>query len=334
MTSIRCRLSGLVIIGTLLSCVMATSAFAEGDSRQETRRTVVAASSTALLIWLAQDLGYLDDLSLDVVRMPSGINTGPAVVDGTADLATSSGFGFTARALERDDLRLVATMSSLRSAKLIARLPHSTPGSEQLPELRNLRYAVTENSISHYFLSQYLALHGLEISDVDLSFMPPDDIVAAMENRTIDAALTWEPYVARIERVLGRDTVYFDDQLGQFFYFCLYGTKDWIDQNSAVLGEFPKAIMKAEDFAGSNPDESMDRLAVRLDIDRAVLADIWRIQSRRLQLPLAMPSVLELAVEWRMNEGLTSQTTIPNVLDFIDTRPLGAVSPNSVHMFR
>ena len=334
MMTIRSRLCGLATIGALLLGIMATSAVAEGAARPETRRTLVAATSTALLIWLAHDLGYLDELPIDIVRMPSGIMAGQAVTDGTADLATSSDFAFTARALEGSELRLIATMSSSQTAKLIARLPEPVAGSEELPELQELRYAVTRNSIGHYFLSQYLELNGLEISDVDLSYMSPAEIVKAMNIGAIDAALTWEPHVARIAKTLGSHAVYFDDQLDQFYYFCLYSTKGWIDQNSTVLGDFLKAIKKAEEFANSHADEAMDRLSVRLDIDRAVLADIWHSHTLRLLLPQDIPPVLEQAAEWRMREGLTSQTKIPNVLDFIDTRPLGAVSPESVHMFK
>ncbi|MRG70398.1 hypothetical protein GH722_01335 [Alphaproteobacteria bacterium HT1-32] len=314
-----------------LLCAFVFADQADARSRADKDRVIVGATPTAILIWLAKDLGYFDGLPIEIVRMQSGITTGRAVLDGTVDIATSSDFAFTALALERDELRLLATLSSTQTARLIARLPEPASGAEKL---RQLRYAVTKNGIGHYFLWQYLALHGLELADVDLTFLPPDEIVDAMRADTINAALTWEPYVARIENAIEPFAVYFRDQLDQFYYFCLYSTKSWIDQNEALAGKFLLAIKRAEKFAQTYPEDSIDRLSRALLIDRSIMTEIWRSHTLRALLPQDIPSILELATEWRMKEKLTNRTAIPNVLNFIDTRPLRAISPDSVHMLK
>lgn len=314
-------LAALVLL--LLALVIAPA------SAQSPQRAKVAASSTAILIWLAKDLGYLDNVPVDVERMASGIATGQAVVDGTAQLATSSDFAFTARVLEHDHLRLLATMSSSQTAKLIAR---AAAVGEEPVDLKELRYAVTRNAVSHFFLSDYLALHGLEIADVDVVFLPATEIVVAMEEGSVDAALVWEPYVSRIASSLSGEVIYFEDQLDQFYYFCLYGSGDWIENNLQTVAGFLAALKQAEQYAQARPDESTDRLSRFLDIEREVLARIWRSHTLRVLIPQDLPSILEAHTEWRMTEGLVGSEQIPNVLEFLDMRPLQAVWPASVHV--
>lgn len=331
-TKMKSPLSRTLTLALLMVLVVGlalTTARARVQSGTGEQRTVVGATPTAILIWLASDLGYLDRLPVDLVRMRSGIATGQAVIDGKAHLATSSDFAFTARALEHQDLRLLATMSSSQTARLVAR---ASAYKAVRGDMGKLRYAVTRNGIGHYFLSQYLAFLGLNFDDVEVRFMPPADIVEAVLAGTVDAALTWEPHVSRLVTELAGDVIRFEDQMDQFYYFSLYGKKDWIGKNHAVLARFLGALRQAQEFARSKPEESIERVSRVLDIEPDVLAGIWQNHTLQVLMPNDIPLVLEQATEWRIREGLVELDAIPNVLEFIEPTPLRTIAPDSVHL--
>lgn len=328
----RLPVSRTLILTFLMVLIMGlalSTARARAQSGADEQRMVVGATPTAILIWLASDLGYLDRLPVDLVRMRSGIATGQALVDGKAHLATSSDFAFTARALENRDLRLLATMSSSQTARLVAR---ASAYEAVQGDMGRLRYAVTRNSISHYFLFQYLAFHGLDFDDVEVRFLPPAGTIEAVLAGTVDAALTWEPHVSRLVDELDGDVVRFEDQMDQFYYFSLYGKKDWIEKHHAILAQFLGALKQAQGYAKSKPEESIDRVSRALDIERNVLAGIWQHHTLQVLMPNDIPLVLEQATEWRIREGLVELDTIPNVLEFIDPTPLHTIAPDSVHV--
>lgn len=310
------------VFAAVLVCLCFVSAPSKSDDT-----TIIAATPTALLLWLADARGDFDGLSVVVENHQSGVATGKALLAGSAHLATSSDFAFAARALAAPDLRLIATLSSSQTAKLIA---DGTRVGKTAQDLRGKRIAVTQNSIGQYFLWQYLALNGMEIADVEQTFLRPNGIVAAMSDGTVDAALTWQPFASRIADQLGDRAVFYADQLDQFYYFSLYGRAAWLDANVDRAAEIMSALVGAEAFARENPEHAKRMVAERLDIELEVMNGVWPDHTLRVELPQDIPSVLELAAGWRIDQGLASVATPPNVLDLIDTRPLKTAAPNAV----
>ena len=67
-------------------------------------------------------------------------------------------------------------------------------------DLKGKRIAVTKAAGSHYLLLAALAQVQLKASDVHISYLTPADGRAAFERGSVDAWVTWDPYVASVDR--------------------------------------------------------------------------------------------------------------------------------------
>ncbi|WP_258002198.1 aliphatic sulfonate ABC transporter substrate-binding protein [Burkholderia sp. WAC0059] len=68
-----------------------------------------------------------------------------------------------------------------------------------LADLKGRRIAVTKAAGSHYLLLAALARAGLAPSDVQIDYLVPADGRAAFERGSVDAWVTWDPYVASVD---------------------------------------------------------------------------------------------------------------------------------------
>jgi sulfonate transport system substrate-binding protein len=69
-----------------------------------------------------------------------------------------------------------------------------------LDDLKGKRIAVTKAAGSHYLLLAALEHAGLKPSDIKISYLTPADGRAAFERDSVDAWITWDPYVASVDR--------------------------------------------------------------------------------------------------------------------------------------
>ena len=94
-----------------LSCALclALAVLAVGSARAAEKVTI-AASQTAILVWLAEERGYFADegLDLEVKTYQSGASAADAVTKGELELSTSSEAAFVSRSFVHPDLRVLA----------------------------------------------------------------------------------------------------------------------------------------------------------------------------------------------------------------------------------
>ncbi len=93
-----------------------------------------------------------------------------------------------------------------QSESLIA---HEGSGIASVEDLAGKRIAVPVGSTAHYSLMGAIAHAGLTEGDVTIISMPPDQIAAAWDQGTIDAAFIWPPVQTQIlesgTRIIGAD---------------------------------------------------------------------------------------------------------------------------------
>ena len=68
-----------------------------------------------------------------------------------------------------------------------------------LQDLKGKKVAVTKGSFAQHLLALALEKVGMTMDDIELINMPPADIPVAIISGTIDAGVTWEPYITRYE---------------------------------------------------------------------------------------------------------------------------------------
>ena len=320
-------------IGRIIATHLAVLCALSGGARAELDPTVIGATKTGILVWIADDLGYFDDVPGGaVVRgYDSGTDTAAALLSGEIDLATSSEFAFGSFAMANPTVRAIAAISASRTCLLFAR---ADSGIAQVVDLRGRRVGVTFRSIGQYFLGQSLALSGVGMEEVELVDLGPSEISEAIAEGRIDAAITWEPFVYEAQVALDGNFRLLDDDPGRHYYFMLISQAPWLDANPEAADAVVRALKRAESFAAEHPADAQAIIQRRLDLNAAYVAHLWPQHTLRVSLPQDLLFVVEEGIRWRMEENLLDADAIPDTLRLIDLSPLDRVSPADVGIIR
>lgn len=292
-------------------------------------RPVLAATKTALLVWLADELGLLSGLPIDLEMHQSGTIATSEVLSGRAILATSSEFSFVSHALEEHHLKIVASISASRTARLLARADRVGPS---IRDLEGRRIGVTTKGIGEYFLWQLLYLEGLSFADVEIVDLPPKMIADSLVDGSIDAGLTWEPYVFETLGRLGGNAREFKEESDHYFNFLLIGDTQWVAANQDVVAGLLRALVTAEHFADREPLAAKRMIARRFGIDGQFLDHLWPRHSLHVGLNQDLIRQMEIEAQWRIEEGRTTVKSLPNFLSYLDTSALHRVAPRSINV--
>ncbi|ADU72767.1 aliphatic sulfonate ABC transporter substrate-binding protein [Pantoea sp. At-9b] len=189
----------------LAGALLLTALFSLTTQAEETLRIGYQKSST--LLTLIKQRGDLDktlaDQGIKVSwhEFSSGLPLLEALnlnnVDLSADVAdTVPVFAQAAGA----DLTYYARETPSPTAQAIL-VPADSP-IKSLQDLKGKKIAVTKAAGSHYLLIAALHKAGLTFSDVNAAWLTPADGRAALENGSVDAWVSWEPFVtsAQVEQ--------------------------------------------------------------------------------------------------------------------------------------
>jgi NitT/TauT family transport system substrate-binding protein len=183
--------------------------------------------------YLALDRGYFADEGIDVEAVPisSGGRMVPALGAGQIEVGGGGISAALVNAISRDvPLKMVADKGSLRAGfsyeMLLARADLTSSGAiKTVADLRGRKVALNSTtSMDIYLLNGALQHGGLRLEDVTLEEIPQSDMITALANSSIDAAVVIEPGAAAILRqgigtkLLSLDESTPDAQVGVIMY--------------------------------------------------------------------------------------------------------------------
>lgn len=299
--------------------------------RKEVLRLGAYEGDVAALEWIAAERGFFEGVGLEVEM--KGFASGKAASDalraGAIDVATASEYVVVTRSFAEPDLRVFGSISYYRNKAIVAR---RDLGIDQAADLKDKRIGVTQPSSAEYSLNVFLAIHGLDNDDVTLVNLAPDKIVGALVDGAVDAAITWEPHVRKIQEALGARGVTFE---GKDFdaYLLLLGRQEYVDGHSRALRKLLQALVRAEDWVRANPAEAKRLLAARFSLDAAYLDALWPRLWLEVRLPQELLATMDGQARWLAKEGRTQTATIPNFASFLRPDELKAVRPSAMTLF-
>jgi len=294
--------------------------------------TVAAAEYlTGALIYVAEDQGFFEENGLDVTikGYGSGKACADALINGEVDISTSAGFVFVSNSFDYTDLRVFGTVATAQVKELVARKDRGITTIDDLP---GKKIGVTRKSGAEFLFGVFLTLNALSYEDVELVDLKPSEIVEAISNGDIDAGFTWDPYTYNIKEELGENVISWPG--GEDFYFVLLTKEDWIENNPAAAERFIKSVLEAEDYIKDNSEEAKEFVKNRFDYESDYIDYSWPKQEFVVTLEQAMLITFEDQTRWRIKQGLTDATEVPNYLDYIYMDALEKVKPEAIGIIR
>jgi sulfonate transport system substrate-binding protein len=192
---IAAALASLIAAGA-----MAGAALAE-PKKPDTIRFAYQASH--ILFVVANELGWFrDEFARDGITFDARIFiAGPPIIEAFAGGRIDFGLvgdqpALLARANNIDVKAVGVPIAGGRSLALL--VPAGVP-VPAIADLKGKKVAVTVGSVGQHFLFLLLKQAGLKPSDIQQVNLLPPDIKLALEQKNVDAAVTWDPWVATVE---------------------------------------------------------------------------------------------------------------------------------------
>jgi ABC-type nitrate/sulfonate/bicarbonate transport system substrate-binding protein len=279
---------------------------------------------------IAQAQGMFQKAGVDVVTLPFllGKDALKSVLDGNADLAVVADTPFMFALLDGKDVVMVAGISQARrSLAIVARTDR---GIGSLTDLGGKSVALTMGTNFPYFLDAMLQTYKVPSESVRRVDLKPHDILAAVKEGEVDAAVLFQPLLAQLQADMGnRITTFFGEDV-YAFRFLLVGKPAYIDQHPQEVARILGALAAANQSIRNDPLAARKAVGALVKVDDAIMAKLFEPEDYVLSLDQAMLLALDDQTRWAMKQGLVKNGPVPNYLNAMKFKSLEAVLPNAV----
>jgi len=286
------------------------------------------------LVHVAAAKGYFAEEGLDVSIQP--VNYGRTairdVVQGKADLAIAGEVPFVIAVMKGDALGVVASLASISDDNtVIARRDHAIAEAR---DLAGKRIGVTFGTSGSYFLWVFLIKHKLSPDSIALVDLPPDQLAGALASGSVDVVSTWQPTSLGAQAALGENALSFPDADAYRNTILAVGRNEFLKGHANAIEKFVRAMLKAEQFMRSHPEETQILTAEWLEIDVVALRPTWKQFDFRINLLQSLLTTMEEEARWAVARGYVEKGLTPNFLPNLYLDALLAVRPERVTVIR
>lgn len=293
-------------------------------------RIAASRAPVSLPLYVARERGFFADEQLDVAIADciGGTRCLRELLDGRADIATTSEMPVVLAAFSHADVAIVATLvHATDNLKLIARKASGVTKSEQLD---GRKVGVIAGTAAQFLLETHLLDVGVDPRHVTMVPLQAEETVAALKSGRIDAVAVWEPYGYAALHGAGAVGLRLPLGGGYIESYNLVGGRALFARGDALSVRLLRAVDRAEQFILAHPADAQAILRDKLGLDQHFVDWVWGGLAFRMSLDQALLTTMEGEVRWAQREGHVAGGARPNVLTLIHPGPLKAVKPNSV----
>jgi NitT/TauT family transport system substrate-binding protein len=319
----------------LVRCVaVAAGVLAAGHAASAPLHIAVSRTPLSLPIYVAESQGFFaaEGVAVRTSDCIGGFRCMRSMADGLADLATAADTPIVFSSFERSDFMVLATFATTsHDVKLVGRkdadvaIPQHWSGK---------KVGVVRGAASHYVVDAFLLLHGVDPHLVQMVWMQPEDMAAALLDGRLDVAAVWEPYGWAAAKALAGNAQLVPSVHLYTETFNLVASRRLAGVRDAEFAAMLRAIARAERFIAEQPQQAQRILKARLGLDQSFVDWVWRDLHFRLSLDEALLSTLESEAKWAVREGHVKSTKMPNFRSRLYAEPLRQADRQAVGLLR
>lgn len=327
LTPVRGVLVLLIVLGSL-SC---SGCGRSGKTERMTIGIPPFAQNTLIFVAAHQKLFARNGLNITIKNYNTGGSAVDAMVKGEVDVAEASEFSFVRAILQKKRIDIIACNDKFENFYIVGRKDH---GIEKVQDLRGKKIGVALRTIAEFNLCRFLVLNGIGIKDVHLVDIRPSQFVNAIAGGEVDAIAARQPYVHQIVEKEAGKVVVWPAQNSQATYGVLVCDGAWLKEHSDTVRRFLKSLSEAENYLIHHQDKAKKIVKKWLNYDDAHIAGIWPDHYFALSLDQTLVIAMKDEAQWIINNHLTSEKKIPDLVDHVYTDGLKAIKPEAVNIIR
>lgn len=215
-------------------------------------------------VFVAQEKGFFEasGVTVELTSFAGPGDSLPPLVAGHLDISlTTPDNAVRLNAVGSDVVCVYMIDTSDGADALVAKKSIATPA-----DLKGKTVAVTVGEVNHLLLLKALESAGLSEGDINIVNMNPDDAGAAFIGGSVDAAVTWEPWVSKASTEGDGHVIFSSKDAPNILLDVVAVTRDTLDTKTAALKAFVAGLEKGVQFLKSNPDEAHALAGKWLDV--------------------------------------------------------------------
>lgn len=283
-----------------------------------------SASAGQMDVFLAEEMGFFDDLCLDVEINASGANGQQLVSAGQAQFtALGSASDVMLAAANSDNLTAIATYGSVSPFSIFA---HKDVASLKDLEGKKLGYFINLTPIASAMLDNA----GVDVSKVELIKMTNYDPTVVTRGQ-VDAIVGYASNQPETLRAMGEEFSEFfpaDEGVDGTYNVMEVNTR-FLEENREVAADFMRASLKALEHCLENSDECIDMISELAEANgqgsafpREQLERTWNVESTWVTSDPDLPPGVQTAAQWEQEYELVEKygnvKTLPAIEDMMD----------------
>ncbi len=213
-------------------------------------------------LYLARDLGYYDNSSIQLVDYPSATEVSRALRNGHLEVAALTLDETLALAETNPDIRVVLITDVSAGGDAII----TKSDIETLAEVKGQKVGVESTALGAFVITRALAQVGLSPQDVEIVSLGVSEHEKAFEQGTVDAVVTFEPVRSNL-LAAGANLVFDSTQIPGEIVDVLVVSKTVLENQEKTLDVLVQGWFRALDYLHKNPQDAAERMAPREGVD-------------------------------------------------------------------
>ncbi len=249
-------------------------------------------------------------LKADVAKFTAGRLAMEAVLADKADFATTTDSPTVLAAMRGLKPIIVADFS--RSSREMLVVARTDRGVTDPKALKGKKIATQVGTSGHYFLSSYLKLHGLSLTDVTLINMRGPEMVTALVKGDADAfAWDWRTAQVAEQQAPGQIKILPIDGIERLWqnHLILVTNEKTVKEKPAAIEKAVQALFAAESFMKTDPARTLTHVAERTATSKEATEVGIKLLDVEVKLDDRLVSDMVANAEWAIGAGLAQRPT-------------------------
>jgi len=329
---VRTVFASLLVVAALSGALSCSRG--DGPGHLETVRLGTLELETSTLLFIAEDQQFFrrNGLNISSRYHDTGLGALNGVLAGEADIAAPVGeYAMVSKIFDDAEIETIGTIDEVEYQAIVARKDR---GIQNASNLKGKKVGVIRGTQQEFYLRRFFELNGIKIDEVTLVNITLAQSVDAIVNGDLDGVMLVPPYTDTVQERLGSNAVLWSAQASQLTHQLVICRKEWITQHPNLVERFLKSLADAQDYLLRNPHKAKNIARERLKLTDKEVAKIWTRNQFGLSLDQSLVAAMEDQARWMVSKNLTTETRIPDFLNYIHEDALRAIRPEAVTIIR